>query len=232
MCSPSSSAASWSRSPARARSSTSITAPCSTRSSGRRSRSCCARGSRKTSPPTPRKYAFLGSLAPLGEPQPALDDAVDDPDRVGHQDDPADDDDEQDAADHAPQQSPPECADLPAEMRFEPGAGGVVALHVVDDRRDDPGDAEEEARRLQRVDRSSDVPQFRFAVHCAPSITTRLRRDFRPAAMRTLRFGTPKYAARNSISAAFALPSTGGAASRPFTRPPCSPPATDPAGPA
>src|SRR5207253_8292799 len=123
-----SSIVSWSPSRARGRSSTSITATCSTRSSGRRSRSCCAPGSRKTSSPTPRKCAFLGYRAALGEPQPALDDAVDDPHRVRRQHEIADQHQREHAADHAPQQPPPEGADLPAEMRLEPGAGRVVAL--------------------------------------------------------------------------------------------------------
>src|SRR5882724_448008 len=55
------------------------------------------------------------------------------------------------SADGAPKQLEPEGAYLPAVVRFEPRAARVVLLHVVDDHRDDPGDADEEARRLQRV---------------------------------------------------------------------------------
>jgi isocitrate dehydrogenase kinase/phosphatase len=111
---------SWSPSHARATSSTSTTAICSTRVSGTRSRRWCAPASRRTSSPTPRKYASLGHLPPLSEPQPALDDAVDDPHRVRHQHQIAHQHQEQHPASHTPQQAPPEGADLPAKVRFEP----------------------------------------------------------------------------------------------------------------
>src|SRR5207245_10247039 len=135
--------------------------------------------------PTPRKSAFLGHRPVLGEIEPALDDAVDDPDRVGRENEPADDQDKQDRTEHCPQQPEPERADLPAEVRFEPRAGDLLLPHV--------------GERLQPV---GGFHSF------TPSMTTRLRRDLSPAAMCTLRRGTPKYDARNSTRAAFALPST------------------------
>src|SRR5919198_130467 len=183
--------------------STSITATSSSRGSGKPSRSWCARASRKTSSPTPKKCVSDAPSVHLGgqsvhglvlrEIQPAFDDAVDEPDGVGSEHEDADQHEAQDAADNAPQQAVPKGADLPAEMRFEPGAAGIVPFHVVDNDSHDPGDAEEEARRLQRVGDGNDGFQASFVVfHWAPSTSTRLRRDFSPAVMRTLRLGTLK----------------------------------------
>src|SRR6185369_11778319 len=108
----------------------------STGGSGARSRRTCAPASRRTFFPTPRKYAFLGNGFVVVQVEPALDDPVDDPDRVRGEDEPAD---------HGPEQPPPEGADLPAEVRLEPGAFRLVALHVVDHDGHDPGDSHEEA---------------------------------------------------------------------------------------
>ena len=69
-------------------------------------------------------------------------------------------------AEHDPQQAKPERADLPAEMRLEPGAARLAALHVIEDDGDDrrpageeraddgcgAEDAGEQAERVQRVD--------------------------------------------------------------------------------
>src|SRR5690606_20339093 len=73
------------------------------------------------------------------QPHPAARDAVDEPDGHGNHRDP--DDDESDAereddkhcAERDPQQAVPERADLPDEVRLEPGAAHLAALQVVDD---------------------------------------------------------------------------------------------------
>src|SRR5882762_7622193 len=191
-CFRSSSSPSWWATRARARCSTSTTATCSIHLFGWASRSACALACRTTSFLTPRKSAFLGHRPVLREIEPALDDAVDNPDRVGRENEPADDQDKQDRTGHCPQQPEPERADLPAEVRFEPLAGDVLTLHVVDDHRDDPDDGrQEESRGLQRVDQHGERLQPVGGFHSfTPSMTTRLRRDLSPEAMRTLRRGT------------------------------------------
>src|SRR5437773_10746105 len=94
-----------------AASSTNITATCSIRSSGKRSRPWYAPASRRTCSPTPRSCASGGRSRgrrrgvhglPLREVEPALGDAVDDPDAIGREDDEADQDQAKDAADDAP----------------------------------------------------------------------------------------------------------------------------------
>ena len=104
--------------------------------------------------PYPEEIRFprATGLASLGKVEPALDDAVDDPHRGREQHEVADQNQKQNPADDAPQQAPPEGADLPVEMRLEPGAPGVIALHVVDHYGDEPRDADEEPDGLQGVD--------------------------------------------------------------------------------
>ena len=108
------------------------------------------------------------------EPQPAACDAVDRPDaEQAETDDPDRESDQHDREhraddedDDRPQHRPPERADLPREVRVEPGPAHLAAFHIVDDDRDDRRPAEEkrsdhrrgaecaddEAERVQRVD--------------------------------------------------------------------------------
>ncbi len=89
---------------------------------------------------------------PLGQEQPALDDAVDQPDAGGQQNEIADGENKGQTAGRQPPQGDPEGADLPAEMRVEPGAADIVALDQVDQQAADQGEAEQEAGRLQGID--------------------------------------------------------------------------------
>src|SRR4051812_7206493 len=111
-------------------------------------------------------------------------------------------------------------------MRLEPGAPGVVPLHVIHHHRHDPRNADEKAGGLQRVrDRDDGLERAQLFVGCLVGfhMATRFCLDLRPASIDTFARATPYSAARNSMSAAFARPSTARAASRIFRRCPCMP---------
>src|SRR5687768_1599734 len=90
----------------------------------------------------------------------------------------------------------PEGADLPAEVRLEPGAVGVVPLHVVHHDRHDPGDADEKPDRLQRVHHRGDglqgIQSLGIFHSSTPSMATRFALDFAPEMILTQRRGTLK----------------------------------------
>ena len=107
----------------------------------------------------------------------------------------------------SPEEAPPERADLPAEVRFEPGAACLAPLHVVQDDGDDgrPADEEgahhaggaddagEQAQGMERVDRVRPLEQrpsagaggrierLRDRTHALPSIAPPAHRSRRGA---------------------------------------------------
>jgi hypothetical protein len=91
--------------------------------------------------------------------------------------------------------------------------------------RDDEGAGGRGARRRGRGGRGPVVPRDGAAARAA--LTERTRTDFRrPVSPRTIAtscFRTERASARNATRAAFASPSTGGAASWILSRPSCSP---------
>ena len=110
--------------------------------------------------------------AAVAQRHPAANDPVDEPEsherhrQPGDEDADAERDDDEEHAERDPQQPEPERADLPAEVRLQPGAARFAPLHVVQDDRDDrrpageeraddgrgAEDAGEQAERVQRVD--------------------------------------------------------------------------------
>src|SRR3954470_11461986 len=111
-------------------------------------------------------------------------------------------------------------------MGLEAGARGVVTLHVIHHHPHDPGNADEKAGGLQRVRYRDDrLERAQLFVGCLVGfhMATRFCLDLRPASIDTFARATPYSAARNSMSAAFARPSTARAASRIFSRSPCIP---------
>lgn len=143
-----------------------------------------------------KSVPFLPGLHRLScaETYPTPGNAVDEPDRNECERQPDDDDpqperqhEEQEARNH-PEQAVPEGPNLPAEVRLEPGAANVAALHVVEDhgheRRptreecaDDgrsPHDARRDTKRVQAVDHSRPAHVRAFGI---PTIIVRCGRD-------------------------------------------------------
>src|SRR6185369_11738230 len=132
-----------------------------------------------------RRLASSGDGPPIVQCQPSPRDPVDEPQGQETQRNP--DDDEPDSQRHhheratkaRPQQSPPERANLPAEVRFQPRPSYVAPLHVVEDHGDDRGPPDEkranhrggpensrqQAQRVQSVDDLGPGDQRAFVVH-------------------------------------------------------------------
>jgi hypothetical protein len=93
------------------------------------------------------------------EREPALRDAVDRPHGHGEPDHHADLHDHERPRDEHPGEPDPERAQLPVEVRLEPGVPDVVDLQIVDDDGDDPAEPDQEPDRLQDIDEQSEVAQ-------------------------------------------------------------------------
>src|SRR5512145_1523969 len=125
-------------------------------SAGRVSRPSGSTTSERSADRTHSEQRGPAAKYPVSDPA-----AENDDDGPGHRD--ADDRDHQQAIDYQPQQGEPEGADLPAKMRFQPGAGDVAALQVIEKHRAQRGQAENETagdgRRRGDADQHGDGVQ-------------------------------------------------------------------------
>jgi hypothetical protein len=80
--------------------------------------------------------------------QKTFDQAIDDPDGISYEYQPAYDND---AAQSGPEQTKPEGAHLPAKMTFQPGITHIVQLDVIDDDGNDGANANEKRQSIETI---------------------------------------------------------------------------------
>lgn len=97
--------------------------------------------------------------------EPSFDYAVDDPDAVGNEHCPADNDQGRYSPKHAPEHTEPEGPDLPPEMAFQERPCHILLLDVVYDDRNDGRYADEIRCCIERVDDRGEGLRRLFSLH-------------------------------------------------------------------